>query len=216
MVEKTLQWVVWSAMTLLILRANYSMLKKNGLRKALGGYLKLRPINFILGIPVAALVLLSSWFMLSHSDFLAWGWWGMVGGSGNPAIGSNTLMSPILRIPFQFGMIIFTLLILPILADLEEDMFRKGAESWGPTKCLFKAFVFGMVHCLMGVPIGAGIAITVSGLYYTAVYRREFNKTKSQERSLVASSSAHLAYNILIISLLLTLLTMIAHRHLHQ
>jgi hypothetical protein len=203
MVEKTLQWVVWSAMTLLVLRGNYSLLKKHGLRGTLGGYTRLRWIDLILAVPVGAAVIGSVFLMVSHSSILAWGWWNAVGGTGNPSLSANNMMPTFIRIPFQIFMITFAVVVLPVMAELEEDIFRKGSEHRGPWKRFVAAFLFGMVHCLIGVPIGAGIAITVAGLYYTAAYLREYKRTENQVLALAASSRAHLAYNVVVITVLL-------------
>jgi hypothetical protein len=64
------------------------------------------------------------------------------------------------------------LLLLPWLAFVEEEVFRAGLEDAGPRRLVGSCLVFGLVHLVMLVPVGAALAIAVAGAAYTLVYRR--------------------------------------------
>jgi hypothetical protein len=62
--------------------------------------------------------------------------------------------------------------LLPWLAYVEEELFRAGLEDASWLRVVVASVVFGLVHLVMLVPIGAGIAISVAGFAYTLAYRR--------------------------------------------
>jgi hypothetical protein len=67
-------------------------------------------------------------------------------------------------------------LLLPWLAFVEEEVFRAGLEDAGPLRVVIASLVFGLVHLVMLVPIGAALAIGVAGLAYAAAYRRAYRR----------------------------------------
>ena len=64
------------------------------------------------------------------------------------------------------------LLLLPWLAFVEEEIFRAGLEDARLGRVAVASLVFGLVHLVMLVPIGAALAIGVAGGFYASVYRR--------------------------------------------
>ncbi len=62
-------------------------------------------------------------------------------------------------------------LLLPWLAYVEEELFRAGLEDASWRRVAVASLVFGLVHLVMLVPIGAGVAIGVAGFAYTLAYR---------------------------------------------
>jgi hypothetical protein len=64
------------------------------------------------------------------------------------------------------------LLLLPWLAFVEEEIFRAGLEDAGAGRVALASLVFGLVHLVMLVPVGAALAIGVAGAFYARVYRR--------------------------------------------
>ena len=64
------------------------------------------------------------------------------------------------------------LLLLPWLAFVEEEIFRAGLEDARLGRVAAASLVFGLVHLVMLVPIGAALAIGVAGGFYAGVYRR--------------------------------------------
>jgi len=131
---------------------------------------------------------------------LRWGWWSAIGGDGNPIFGSTTTTSGTVwewLIPLVFVFLI--VLALPLFANAEERMFRAGAEHWGRRQRVLKVLQFGLIHAVIGIPIGVALALSVGGAYFMAVYLRAFRKTGSVVQATLESTRAHTAYNALII-----------------
>jgi hypothetical protein len=93
-----------------------------------------------------------------------------------------------------FGLLFGVLLLanLPKWAFFEEVIFRHGTKDWADA--LIRSLVFGLVHCLVGVPLTAGLAIAISGLWYSYIYLNG---------GVVLSTVHHTAYNAILISVLL-------------
>lgn len=107
-------------------------------------------------------------------------------------------------IPVQikyFGLLFVIILAfnLPQFAGIEEHWFREGLLSW--KSALIMSLALGMVHCLVGVPIGAGVAISFAGLWFSYQY---FNG------GVELSTVHHTTYNLVAISLLFFVL-LVAH-----
>ena len=62
------------------------------------------------------------------------------------------------------------------------------------------------MHILVGIPIGAGLALSIGGAYFTSVYLRAWRATRSQAEALLESTRAHLGYNLVIVALVLAAL----------
>jgi len=138
---------------------------------------------------------------------LRWGWWSALGGVGNPILGSTTATAGSWldwAIPATF--IVLLAPALPLFAHREEQIFRQGVEHqrW-PTR-VRRAVTFGLVHALIGIPIGVALALTVGGLYFTTVYLRAFGRTASQREAVLESTRAHTAYNASIVALVVVVL----------
>jgi hypothetical protein len=131
---------------------------------------------------------------------LNWGWWTALGGQGNPVFGSNDSTNGTVwewLIPAVF--LILLIPALPLFAYAEEQMFRRGAESWSRPKRALKVVQFGLVHALIGIPIGTALALSVGGAYFMATYLRSFRVQRSSSEATLESARAHTAYNGLII-----------------
>ena len=74
-------------------------------------------------------------------------------------------------------------------------MFRSGAEHWSASRRVLKTLQFGMVHALIGIPIGAALALSIGGAYFMFVYLRAFHRTGSSNDATLESTTAHTAYN---------------------
>ncbi len=135
---------------------------------------------------------------------LSWGWWSALGGEGNPVFASSeSTIGTIWEwlIPLVFMALLFP--ALPLFAYAEERMFRGGAEDWSTGRRVFKTIQFGMIHALIGIPIGAALALSIGGAYFMWVYLRRFRATPSRETALIESATAHAVYNGLIVTLLI-------------
>lgn len=138
---------------------------------------------------------------------LSWGWWSALGGSGNPVFGSSTATagSPLEWIvPLLF--VVMLLPALPLFAHAEEALFRRGAEGWSTRKRALKVGQFGVAHAVIGIPIGAALALSVGGAYFMGVYLRAVRHGEGQYGATIESARAHTVYNATIIVLVLVTL----------
>lgn len=161
----------------------------------------LRFHHFAMGFGVLVVIVLVA-FVLMELPILSWGWWQALGGQGNPVFGSteSTRGSPW---EWIVPVVFLALLIpaLPILVEREEVMFRLGAEHRSRAKNTVRNLVFGTAHAAIGIPIGAGVALSIGGWYLTRSYLRAYRRTGSVEASVAESTRAHLAYNLVIVVL---------------
>lgn len=170
-------------------------------RHVLGIVYGLRPRHFLLAVPVLAAVV-SLALLLLQVPGLSFGWWTAIGGEGNPVFGAARpgAVGPLdVVIPVLFGLLL--LLGLPLLVEGEEWVFRRGAEHRSPSANLRRAVLFGLVHAAVGIPLAAALALSIGGLYLTWCYLRGWRATGSQEAALAESTRAHLAYNLVIVGL---------------
>lgn len=157
----------------------------------------LRPRHFLMAPPVLALVVAAVVVLLQIRP-LQFGWWTAIGGVGNPVFGTTnrTENSPLAWIvPVVF--LVLLLPALPIFAEREEQMFRQGAEHWTPGHRIRRGLEFGLVHAIIGIPIGAALALSIGGWYFTWRYLRG---------GLAESTRAHLAYNLEVIGIVIVAL----------
>jgi hypothetical protein len=131
---------------------------------------------------------------------LRWGWWSALGGGGNPVFGeSETTTGTVWEwlIPLVFMALVVAALTL--FANAEERMFRTGAQSWSTRKRVLKVLQFGLIHAVIGIPIGVALALSFGGAYFMSVYLRSYALTGSPAEATLESTRAHTAYNALII-----------------
>ncbi|GEM_PF-5940654 len=104
-----------------------------------------------------------------QNPVLNWGWWAVVATqAGQDGAGGNILTAPlsypILAIPF----LALLALVLPRLAEMEEQTFRRGTRSWKDG--IWRSLAFGLVHMLVGVPLAVALALSIGGLWFTRQY----------------------------------------------
>jgi hypothetical protein len=160
------------------------------------GWRHVWPIPLVLGAVVAVAALL---LMVPG---LSWGWWSMLGGSGNPVFGSSDATSGTLW-ELVVPVVFIALLVpaLPLFAYAEERIFRTGAEHWSRPRRAWKVLQFGLVHALIGVPIAAALAISLGGAYFLQVYLRSYGERRSRQAATIESTTAHTVYNAAVIAL---------------
>lgn len=161
------------------------------------------PVPLVLALVVGASIGLTS---IPPLDF---GWWTAIGGQGNPAFGvtERTAGTPFeLIVPIVF--IVLLIPALPLLVEREEYAFRLDAEQWSTPKRIAKALLFGLVHAVVGIPIGVALALSIGGAYFTLAYLRRFRRTSSRREALLESTRAHLAYNTSIVALVAVVLAL--------
>ena len=90
---------------------------------------------------------------------------------------------------------------LPLFANAEERMFRTGCASTGaPRRRVLKTVQFGLIHAVIGIPIGVALALSVGGAYFMSVYLRSYRADgKCCSEATLESTRAHTAYNAMII-----------------
>lgn len=84
------------------------------------------------------------------------------------------------------------ILSLPDICATEERFFRGGTCNWW--NAVPRSLAFGFMHCLVGVSLGTGLALTGAGLWFTLQYFKG---------GLERSTTYHLSYNLIICTLLL-------------
>lgn len=154
------------------------------------------PVPFVLAGVVAVAT------TLVRVPGLSWGWWSAIGGEGNPVFGSNESTTGTVwewLVPALFLLLLIP--ALPLFAYAEEQMFRRGAEHWSTRRRALKVVQFGLVHTLIGIPIGTAIALSVGGAYFMNTYLREYAVSGSANEATMESARAHTAYNGIIVSL---------------
>jgi hypothetical protein len=166
----------------------------------------LRPRHVLRAIPVLAAVLAVATPLLAVPG-LDFGWWTAIGGEGNPVVGvgRHGAAGPLETV---IPIIFVTLLIigLPLLVEGEEWVFRRGAEHRSRAANARRAVLFGLVHAIVGIPIGVAIALSVGGFYFTWAYLRVWRATGSEEEALAESTRSHLAYNLVIAAIVIVAL----------
>ena len=168
----------------------------------------LRLRHFLLAVPVLIGVIVAA-LLLFQVPGLSFGWWTAIGGEGNPVFGTArpSAVGPLDTVlPVVFGLLL--LLGLPLLVEGEEWVFRRGAEHRSRAANLWRAVLFGLVHAVVGVPIAAALGLSVGGVYLTWRYLRAWRATGSPRLALLESTRAHLAYNLVIVALVLTALAL--------
>ena len=166
----------------------------------------LRLRHFLPVPPVIAAVLVTA-LGLTRLPILSFGWWSAIGGQGNPAFGvtDRTAGTPLeVVIPVVF--LVFLVPALPLLVEREEVLFRLGAEGWSWPKRVGRTLLFGLVHAVVGIPIGFALALSIGGAHFLGGYLRAFRRTGSRREALLESSRLHLAYNATIVTLVVVVL----------
>jgi hypothetical protein len=162
----------------------------------------LRVRHFRDGAPIIIAVVVTA-FVLIQFPVLSFGWWTAIGGVGNPVIGTTERSFGIfdVLVPAFFGGLL--LVGLPLLVAREEYVFRRGAEQRSTSDNVGRSLLFGLAHAVIGIPIGAALALSIGGIYLTNCYLRGWRSTRTQAGALVESTRAHLAYNLTIVVLVL-------------
>lgn len=103
------------------------------------------------------------------AKIMQFSWLSLVASPKESAQGTNLVVSAGTSIPY-FGFVFLALLFLnlPVMARNEEELFRRGTKSWWDG--MPRSLAFGMMHCIVGVPVCAGIALMVPGLWFTHEY----------------------------------------------
>lgn len=160
----------------------------------------------VIPVPFVAAAVVTAATLLTQLPVLSFGWWSAVGGDGNPVFGSTQRTSGTVLewlVPLVF--IVLLLPALPLFARREEEIFRLGAETWSTPKRIARAFLFGVVHAVIGIPLGVALALSIGGAWFTLAYLRGYREG-GRRSALMESTRAHTAYNaVIVVIVLLTL-----------
>lgn len=127
-------------------------------------------------------LLLGTIYLLMKVPGLSWGWWKLLGGSGNAMAGQTGFHGTGWRL-MALAVPVALALAMPSLALTEERIFRDGSEqqTWGQR--IFRQLKFGLLHSLLaGVPLAAGLALTLAGLYFTQAYLSQVPRSHTQSQ----------------------------------
>lgn len=162
------------------------------------------PVPFVLAAVVAVAFTLFTLVPLTQI-----GWWSLLGGEGNPAFGEADVTAGTAW-AWIVPLVFVTMLApaLPLFAQREEEIFRLGAEERTRRQRLVRSLLFGLVHAVVGIPIGAALALSVGGVYFTHCYRRAFARRGRRDDALLESTRAHTAYNGLIVAALVIVIVL--------
>src|SRR5436305_4041741 len=134
---------------------------------------------------------------------LRFGWLTAIGGTGNIVTGGTTRTAGT-ALEWLVPLVFLALLApaLPLFAEREELIFRRGAERWSFWRRAWQGLKFGLVHLIMGIPIAVALALSVGGWYFTWAYLRGFRRSQGDQREAVLESTrTHLAYNSVILGI---------------
>ncbi len=167
----------------------------------------IRPRHFALALRVLVGVIVALTVLLLPDTVLRWGWWEYLGGTGNVIFGqaagsvlqvSQVVLPALILIPLVISLCLFAL--------REERAFRRGDETRGLGARLWRALVFGLAHLVMGIPIGAALALGVGGFGFSQVYLKRWRESGSRLESVLESARVHFAYNLMLVSLVAVVL----------
>lgn len=129
--------------------------------------------------------------MVLWPPVMGWTWLRLIAMPADGPVQGQNLNLAAVRFPW-FGLAFLALLALnmPRLVRREEEIFRRGTRDW--RDAIPRSLKFGLIHCVVGVPLGFGLALAVPGLVFTAAYFRG---------GIRASAYLHTVYNLLILAL---------------
>ena len=99
---------------------------------------------------------------------MGWTWLRLLSTPSSPEAGRNLLASGLTIPGFAWLFLALLAVNVPRLARNEELTFRKGFKD--PRSIAFQSVKFGLAHCLVGVPIGFGLALGLAGAWFAFQY----------------------------------------------
>ena len=90
---------------------------------------------------------------------------------------------------FGIAFLLLFAVSVPELARREETQYRRSTKDW--RQGMWRSLRFGLAHCVVGVPLYGGLALTVGGLWFTFQYFRG---------GVEGSTLHHAVYNWIVVS----------------
>jgi uncharacterized membrane protein (UPF0136 family) len=162
-------------------------------------------------VPMLLTAIAGSASLLMLIPGFSWGWWSAIDGVANPLAGtSDVTVGTVWEwvVPLVFVGLLAP--ALPLWAHAEERLFRSGAEHWSARRRVWKTVLFGLIHLIVGIPIGVALALCIGGAYFMRIYLREYRRTASVDLATLESTRAHTAYNAVVIALLAVVIVLTA------
>lgn len=143
---------------------------------------RVRPVHVVGGAGLLVAVVVAASALISGVPGMGLGLGSLVGTTGNavfapleeavartgpPAAGDVDWALLLLATGFLLPLVV----LLPWLAFVEEEVFRAGLEDASLLTEMRSAMVFGLLHLVMLVPLGAALAVGGCGYVYGRVYR---------------------------------------------
>ena len=66
-----------------------------------------------------------------------------------------------------------------------------------------------VLHALIGIPIGAALALSIGGWYFTWWYLWAYRRTHNTSAAVLESTRAHLAYNVTVVVIVLAVVLLL-------
>lgn len=153
-----------------------SYVAKGRYRRHYAVFSRAKPIDWLAttassSVLIVATVALGITLIVAWPAVLGWSWLMLLARPEEAAnAGQNLNLAPA-QLPY-LGLVFVALLAfsVPGFARYEEEQFRRGTNGLGDA--LARSVKFGLAHCVVGVPLGLGLALTVPGLWLTYQYRR--------------------------------------------
>lgn len=145
------------------------LLDRENRRYSIDLYKRVRPRHIASSLLLAALTLAAYAAISTAVPATNISWISLMSGGGSSGEeGTNILIAsatlPILG-PIFIALLVFD---MPLLTSLEERLFRGGTSSY--LGAIPRSLVFGLAHCLVGVPVAAGLAIAIPGMWFSRQY----------------------------------------------
>lgn len=184
--------IVTAAVGLMVANAAF---RNGGLRENWQIIKSYRPMHFIGNLPVIFMVIGLAYLLIVYVPFFdknPFLWvWSTTFGSGDGSGGANLTLSGLQWKWYALIYLPVLMFALPRLAKEEEELFREGTRTW--SEGIKRSIVFGLVHLIMMIPLGAALALSVGGLWFTRQYFKG---------GVTRSTTYHAVYNTMIMSVL--------------
>jgi hypothetical protein len=122
--------------------------------------------------------------------------------------GGNLIVAPMWSTgSFIVSTIVYILFVLfiPYGAYIEEEIFRK--DKVDVRSRIISSIKFGFFHMLVGVSILAAIVLSFVGWFFSVRYVNSLKKL-DETSALISSTSLHVKYNFIIVTLLYLIITL--------
>lgn len=168
----SLLWLIIIAGSLLI---SYKVLPER-FATSKGIYKQLKVKHCGVAIMLIAIVVIIAFLLYSTGiSWLQFGWlYSLVvntesTGSSESDYFTSGLVSLIVSIGF-----LFLLLIIPSLAQEEENLFRGSYVKGGVKEAVISSVIFGLLHMIMGIPLHAALALCFAGLGFWLIAKKKY------------------------------------------